>query len=184
MQIFIETDRLIIRALIPEDAVGIFELDSDPEVHQYLGNNPIKTLEQAAEAIQLIRQQYLDNGIGRWAVIEKSTHNFVGWTGLKFMKEPINNHNNYYDLGYRLIKKYWGKGYATETAIASLSYGFNELKLPEIFAMADVLNAGSNAVLKKAGLQLIEVFHDDGIPHNWYLITREEWVKKHSIMVR
>jgi ribosomal-protein-alanine N-acetyltransferase len=178
MQIFIETDRLIIRALVPEDAEGIFELDSDPEVHQYVGNNPIKTIEQAASVIQFIRQQYLDNGIGRWAVTEKVTNKFVGWTGLKLMKETVNNHNNYYDLGYRLIKKYWGKGYATETALASLAYGFNELKLPEIFAMADVQNAGSNAVLKKAGLQFMEVFHEDGIPHNWYRITREEWAIK------
>jgi RimJ/RimL family protein N-acetyltransferase len=178
MKIFIETDRLMIRALLPEDAEGIFELDSDPEVHQYLGNNPIKTVAQAAEAIQFIRQQYLDNGIGRWAVIEKGTNKFVGWTGLKLMKETVNNHNNYYDLGYRLIKKYWGKGYATETATASLAYGFNELKLPEIFAMADVQNAGSNAVLKKAGLRFIEVFQDDDTPHNWYRITREEWTIK------
>ena len=178
MKIFIETDRLMIRALLPEDAEGIFELDSDPEVHRYLGNKPIKTIEQAAETIQFIRQQYLDNGIGRWAVIEKGTNTFVGWTGLKLMKETVNNHNNYYDLGYRLIKKYWGKGYATETATASLAYGFNELKLPEIFAMADVQNAGSNAVLKKAGLRFMEVFHDDDTPHNWYRITREEWTIK------
>lgn len=178
MNIFIETDRLTIRPLLPEDAEGIFELDSDPEVHQYLGNNPIKTIEQSAEAIQFIRQQYLDNGIGRWAVIEKVTNKFAGWTGLKLMKETVNNHNNYYDLGYRFIKKYWGKGYATETAIASLAYGFDELKLQEIFAMADVQNAGSNAVLQKAGLRFIEVFHDDGIPHNWYRITREEWNNK------
>jgi ribosomal-protein-alanine N-acetyltransferase len=178
MQFFVETDRLIIRELTPEDADGIFELDSDPEVHLYLGNNPIGTVEQAAEAIQFIRQQYINNGIGRWAVIEKSTNKFIGWTGLKLMKETVNNHNNYYDLGYRLIKKYWGKGYATETAIASLAYGFNELKLSEIFAMADVQNIGSDSVLKKAGLKFIETFYDDNILHNWYRITHEEWNNK------
>lgn len=184
MQILIETDRLIIRAFTPEDAEGIFELDSDPEVHRYLGNNPIKTMEQATGAIQFIRQQYQDNGIARWAVIEKETHKFMGWTGLKLMKETVNNHNNYYDLGYRFIKKYWGKGYATETAIASLAYGFNELKLPQVFAMADVQNAGSNAVLKKVGLQFIEVFHEGNVPHNWYRITREEWNNKGLIKER
>jgi [ribosomal protein S5]-alanine N-acetyltransferase len=178
MQTFIETDRLIIRAFIPEDADGIFELDSDPEVHLYLGNNPIKTMEQAVGAIQFIRQQYIDNGIGRWAVIKKATNEFIGWTGLKLMKQPVNNHSNYYDLGYRLIKKYWGCGYATETALASLAYGFNELKLPEIFAMADTQNVGSDAVLKKAGLKFVETFYDDNILHNWYRITHEEWNNK------
>jgi [ribosomal protein S5]-alanine N-acetyltransferase len=181
MQIHIETDRLLIREFLTEDAKGIFELDSDPEVHQYLGNNPIKKMEQAVETIKFIKQQYIDNGIGRWAVIEKMTNTFIGWGGLKLIKETINEHNHYYDLGYRFIKKYWGKGYATETAIASLQYGFNELKLPEIFAMAEVHNTGSDSVLRKAGLKLIELFYDDGIPHNWYKITHEEWNNKTSV---
>lgn len=75
----------------------------------------------------LIRQQYIDNGIGRWAIIEKKTNDFIGWTGLKFVTDLTNNHKHYNDLGYRLRKKYWGKGIATETAFASLSYAFDKL---------------------------------------------------------
>jgi ribosomal-protein-alanine N-acetyltransferase len=77
MQVFLETDRLIIREILPSDEVGMFELDSDPEVHKYLGNKPITNLEQARLNIEFIRQQYKDNGIGRWAVIEKESKSLL-----------------------------------------------------------------------------------------------------------
>lgn len=77
---------------------------SDPEVHKYLGNNPYTTLEQSRGTIAFVQRQYAEHGIGRWAVIEKSTGSFVGWSGLKFLTEPVNNHCNIYDVGYRLQK--------------------------------------------------------------------------------
>src|SRR5688572_20999829 len=99
MQIFIETPRLILRELLPEDDQAMFELDSNKEVHTYLGNQPLTNIDQSREIIAFIRKQYVDNGIGRWAVIEKSTGEFAGWSGLKLMKELTNDHVNYYDLG-------------------------------------------------------------------------------------
>ena len=73
MKFYIETERLILRDLQETDLEGIFELDSNPLVHQYLGNNPIKTKEKAGEIIQFIQQQYKNLGIGRFAAIEKSS---------------------------------------------------------------------------------------------------------------
>ncbi len=177
-KIFLQTNRLILREIIPEDETAFFELDSDPEVHKYLGNNPVTSIEQIRAAIQFIRQQYVDNGIWRWAVIEKSTNNFIGWAGLKLITEQINNHINYYDLGYRFIKKYWGLGYATEAAKASLEYGFDQLNLNEMYAMADVENSASNNVLKKIGFSFIETFDYERIKHNWYKIKKENWENK------
>lgn len=175
MKIFAETERLILREMLPSDIEGMFELDSDPEVHKYLGNNPVTKREQIADVINFIRQQYIDNGIGRWAIIDKKTNYFIGWTGLKFVTDLTNNHQNYFDLGYRLIKKYWGQGIATESAIASLKYAFDQLKADKVYAMADCENDGSNNVLKKVGLNFIEQFTLDGIEHNWYKIEREEF---------
>jgi ribosomal-protein-alanine N-acetyltransferase len=180
MEIFAETERLILRELVPSDDKGIFELDSDADVHIYLGRQPIRDIGQARKVIEFIRQQYIDNGIGRWAIIERSTNNFIGWTGLKLIKEPTNNHINYYDLGYRLIKKYWGQGIATESAKAALAYGFNKLKQNEIYAMADVNNLSSGNVLEKAGLSFIEEFIYENEPHNWYKVTREDWLRKNT----
>jgi RimJ/RimL family protein N-acetyltransferase len=173
MQIFVETERLLLRQLLPSDDIGMFELDSDSEVQRYLGNKPIKRVEEARKSIEYIRQQYLENGIGRWAVIEKETSCFVGWAGLKFVREATNNHINYHDLGYRLIKRYWGKGYATESAKASLEYGFEQLKLKEIYGMADVGNVASRKVLEKVGLSFIERFDLNGVPHDWFKISKD-----------
>ena len=91
MEKYLETERLILRELLPTDVVGMFELDSDPEVHKYLGNNPVRTIEETREIIKIICQQYLDNGIGRWAAIEKTSGEFIGWSGLKFIREYENN---------------------------------------------------------------------------------------------
>lgn len=175
MKVFAETERLILREILPTDVDGLFELDSDPEVHRYLGNKPVTDKGQIVDVVNFIRQQYIDNGIGRWAIIDKKTDNFIGWTGLKFVTKTINNHKNFYDLGYRLIKKYWGQGIATETAFASLEYAFDKLKTNEVYAMADCENIGSNKILKKVGLRYIETFDLDGIKHNWYKIDKTEF---------
>lgn len=172
MEIFAETERFILREILPIDAEEFFELDSDPAVHKYLGNKPVNSIDQAINAISFIRSQYLSNGIGRWAIIDKKTNKFVGWTGLKLITNETNYHNNYYDLGYRLIKKYWGQGIATETALASLKYAFDNLQAKAVYAIADCENEGSDKVLKKIGFSFIETFDLAGIKHNWYKIDR------------
>jgi RimJ/RimL family protein N-acetyltransferase len=168
MKVFIETERLIIREISPDDIDGMFELESDPQVHKYLGNQPLKIREETPGRIEFIRQQYIDHGIGRWAMIEKETNNFIGWTGFKFINETVNGHINYYDLGYRMIPKYWGKGFATEAAKACLDYGINQLKLSPIYAIADDGNSGSKNVLVKAGFKPAETFIHLGILHRWF----------------
>lgn len=175
MKIVVETERLILREILPTDVDGLFNLDSDPEVHRYLGNKIVKDKDQIVDLINFIRQQYIDNRIGRWAIIDKENNDFMGWSGLKFVTEITNNHNNYFDLGYRLIKKYWGKGIATEAALASLEYAFNKLNTDEVFAMADCENSASNKILKKVGFHFIETFKLDGITHNWYKITKKNF---------
>jgi RimJ/RimL family protein N-acetyltransferase len=177
MQIFAETERLILRELLPSDVEGMFNLDSDPEVHTFLGNKPLKNMDESKDAILFIRQQYIDNGIGRWAMIEKKSGEFVGWTGLKLITEMTNSHINFYDVGYRLIKKFWGKGYATESAKASLDFAFNQKKQKEVFGITHIDNLKSQRALEKSGLRFIETFEQKGMPCNWYKITKEEWNK-------
>ncbi|WP_199118985.1 GNAT family N-acetyltransferase [Pedobacter sp. ASV28] len=174
--LMIETDRFLIRPLIAEDATGIFELDSNPKVHVHLGKKPIQTLEEAENTVKFIQKQYEDLGIGRWAIIDKETNDFIGWTGFKYITSPVNGHVNYYDIGYRLIERYWGKGIATETALASLKYAFEVLNLNIVYGICDVKNTASKNTLLKCGLKLKETFNYEGSPHYWFYITGEEWV--------
>jgi len=175
MTYYIETERLILRELLETDVDGIFELDSNPEVHKYLGKKPITTKLQAENAIKFIRQQYIERYIGRFAAIEKSSGEFIGWTGLKFNtgdKEALADKRDFYDVGYRFIPRYWGKGYATESSLATLDYGFKELKLNTIYGAAEVGNIASNKVLQKIGLKYIEQFTYEGELINWYKIEK------------
>jgi ribosomal-protein-alanine N-acetyltransferase len=175
MNFYIETERLILREFRETDVDGFFEMDSNPAVHKYLGNNPISTIEQAKVGVANIMQQYLDNGIGRWATIEKSSGNFIGWSGLKFIREYENNRINFYDVGYRLIPKYWGKGYATESCKAALAYGFNTMQLNEIIGTANVENKASRRALEKCGLKFVEQFIWKNIHCDWLSITKKDW---------
>jgi [ribosomal protein S5]-alanine N-acetyltransferase len=180
MKYYLETERLILRDLLLTDEVALFEMDSNQELHKYLGNKPSTNILQSREMIQNIRQQYVDNGIGRWAVIEKETGNFIGWSGLKFITEEWNNHINYYDVGYRFHPDYWNKGYATESTMAALDYGFNELKLSVIYGAANIDNKASRNVLEKCGLKFIEKF-DFPLWNgqcDWLKISKEEWRQK------
>lgn len=156
----IETERLILREIQLSDVDGMFTLDSDPEVHKYLGNMPIAKKDQAEEYIRLLQQQYKERGIGRWAVIHKETNEFMGWSGVKYLheSEQENGFFNVYELGYRFIPKFWGKGYATESAQAWVDYMFNEAGVKSLYAAADIPNKGSVNVLQKVGFEITGEF--------------------------
>ncbi len=175
MKIHIETDRLIMRDITDKDVHGMYAMDSDAEVHTFLGNKPIATLEEAQKMVDAIKLQYIQNGIGRWAVVEKKSGNFIGWSGFKLITDVIADKSHFYDLGYRFIKEYWGKGYATETAIASLNHGFAKLNFKEICGMADVDHIVSNTILQKIGLVKRKEFVYNGMLLNFYSLSREEW---------
>ncbi|WP_144282223.1 GNAT family N-acetyltransferase [Chryseobacterium echinoideorum] len=173
-KIFIETERLLLREIIPEDAEAFFAMDSNPEVVKYVGIKPLTKITESVEMIKSIRNQYAENGIGRWAVIKKENHQLIGWSGLKLIKE-INNHKNIHDLGYRFSPEHWGKGYATESSAAVLNFGFNTMKLEKIHAYADVNNEASNYVLRKLGFEEKETFNDEGDECFWYELKKENF---------
>ena len=169
----IETERLILREFRESDLDGMFELDSDPEVHRYLGNKPVKTKEESQRIIASALKQYKERGIGRWAVIEKSSGEFMGWSGIRLNTEyNMNGFTKYYDVGYRLIKRYWGKGFATESGKAAVNYAFNVLKLPELYATTEIGNQASHNALLKIGLHYVEDFYfeEEKLKLRWYKI--------------
>jgi ribosomal-protein-alanine N-acetyltransferase len=173
MKIHYQSDRLYVRNLIPSDAEGIFELDTDPLVMKYLGGVTMTSLTKAREVVKNIIWQYTEFGMGRWAIIDRSTGEFIGWTGIK--RERNLREFVYYDLGYRLKSKFWNQGIATETALFSIYHGFNTLGLKKIHAATHEKHKTSQKVLLKCGLQKQDSFKLDGKTHFWYGITKDEW---------
>ncbi len=168
--IHLSTERLILRDLEERDVDGILALDSDPEVLRYISTPVMTERSQAERVLAMFRQQYRENGIGRWAMEERTTGAFVGWCGLKWEQQVRTF--PYYDIGYRLLRKYWGQGYATEAARACLRHGFEVLNYPEICAAAEAEHQASNQVLRKIGLQQGESFLCDGTECNWYSLRK------------
>lgn len=174
MSIYIETKRLILREFKKEDTDGLFEMDSNPLVHKYLGNKPVKTKAESLKYIEDCQQKYIAHHMCRLAVIEKESGNFIGWSGLRFIDDyDFNNHTCYYDVGYRFIPRYWNKGYATESGIATIKYGFETLKLDAIYGITEIENEASHKALLKIGLHYIEDFfyEKESITLRWYKIN-------------
>jgi RimJ/RimL family protein N-acetyltransferase len=175
MNIYLETERLILRKLEDSGAERMFLLDSNPEVMKYIGIPTLSKLEESEKVIQIIQQQYQDKGLGRLAVIEKESGLLIGWSGLKLYTGEINGYQNFYELGYRFLPESWGKGFAFESAIASVKFGFNDLNTEIIYAYAHKENAASHKVLNKSGFEKTGEFTEpDGICF-WYELRKENF---------
>lgn len=174
MSIIIETDRLLLRELLPSDIEGMFFLDSNPKVHEFLGKLPVLSIDESQEYITSIQQQYSENGIGRYAVVLKDTNQFIGWCGIKYITKPENGHVNFHELGYRFIEAYWGKGYGYESAKAWLDYGFNIMNIKTMYASAHINNKGSRRILEKLGMQPKNEFNWNSIPCLWYELENKK----------
>jgi RimJ/RimL family protein N-acetyltransferase len=166
MNIIIQTDRLLLRTFTEDDAPLLYELNLDPEVIRYT-LDPMNDLEHAKKVlVEVILPQYVLYNHGRWAVHLKEGMQFIGWCGLKYVSE-----RQEIDLGYRFGQKFWGKGYATESAYACLQYGFDKLNMRRIVGRALVENVGSIRVLEKCGMQYMGEQHIHGLLHKTYQAT-------------
>ncbi|MBL1407502.1 GNAT family N-acetyltransferase [Sphingobacterium faecale] len=175
MKLIAETPRLILRELDFSDEKDLFEMDSDPAVHLYIENKPVESIAEVTAVIKMLKQQYKENGVARWAVINKETNECIGWAGLKYYREPLNNRINFYELGYRFKTKHWGKGYASESSRAILDYAFQQLKIDIVFAITDPDNTKSKNVLTKLGFELTETFDYDGDITDWFELKKGQY---------
>lgn len=174
MNLILETERLLLRPLELSDADEMFAMDNQAEVHKYLWQNPTQNIEETIKIIEMVQQQYQENGIGRFATILKDNNEFIGWTGIKFVNDHVENGNtNFYDYGYRLNPKFWGKGYATEASIAWIDYGFNQMNIQEMNSYTHAENAASNRVLEKIGMTFMENYPDEsGVTWKWWQMRK------------
>ena len=170
MDLILETNRLILRPLKLSDAQELFELNKNPNVHKYLWQKPEEVIDESIKVIEYVQRQYAENNIGRYAAILKQTGDFIGWTGIKFVNDHVENGNtNFYDYGYRLNEKFWNKGYATETSKVWLDYGFNKMKIDKMNAYTHSENGASNHILQKVGMKFMEDYPDtNGVTWKWW----------------
>jgi len=149
MKVILETDRLLLREFVEDDAESFFKLNTDPEVMRFVPDKPLLNVEQARQTlIDHPIADYRRYGFGRGACILKSTGEQIGFAGLKYLDEL-----GEVDVAYRLLPAHWGQGLATEVALASVRYGFADLGLKRIIGLVMPKNIASLRVLEKTGLR-------------------------------
>ncbi|WP_328379893.1 GNAT family N-acetyltransferase [Streptomyces sp. NBC_00440] len=182
MNIFLETDRLVLRAFTEADVDHLLALDNDRHVMRFInGGRPTSREMIRAQTLPRLLHDYPCFGTrGYWAAEEKDTGAFLGW----FEFRPLDDHSPaVVELGYRLNKAAWGSGYATEGSRALIREGFSELGVERVIANTMTVNAGSRRVMDKAGLSFLRNFAGDwpdaieGSEHGEveYELTRTKW---------
>ena len=158
MQVFLETDRLVLRQFTMADADNLVNLDADPDVMRFVtGGIPTSREEIEHEFLPAFLGYYERyEGFGFWAAIEKATGEFLGWFHFRPRQDSPPDE---VELGYRLRKSAWGKGYATEGSRALIRKGFTEYGVQRVVAEAMAVNQASRRVMEKAGLTLVRTFH-------------------------
>lgn len=146
MKRFLNSERLYLREFTKDDLNLIHELNKDPEVMKYV-KDP-ETLEQSKESLKRYLASYDGNGLGIWALHQMESNEFIGF--FIFIKYE---NTEEIEVGYRLHKKFWGKGFATEITKVLIDYGFDVLELKEMFAVTMPGNKASEKVLKKCGFR-------------------------------
>ncbi len=187
MQVFLETERVVLRRFTEADVDNLVELDGDPDVMRFLnGGKPTpRAVIQHDILPRLLRYYQRFEGFGRWAAIEKATGEFLGW----FHFGPAEGAGpGEVELGYRLRKAAWGKGYATEVSRALIRRGFVELGVRRVVATTMTVNTASRRVMEKAGLTLVRTYHMtwpeiiDGSEHGdvEYALRKADWERQEA----
>jgi RimJ/RimL family protein N-acetyltransferase len=147
--IFLETERLQLRPLALHHIDDLVALDSDPEVMHFLTDGVATPREVYEERVPLLMSYMETNpGLGLWPTYLKQTGEFMGWYILKHLPD-----NSEVEVGFRIRKPFWGKGFSTEAGTALLQHGFGTLGLKTIAAIVRPDNFASQAVILKLGLK-------------------------------
>jgi RimJ/RimL family protein N-acetyltransferase len=182
VHIILETQRLTVRQFTEDDVDNLYDLNGDPEVMRYLNGGkptPREKLQDEVIPFHLAVYQRLDR-LGTWAAESAATGEFLGWFHLR--PGPGADITNV-ELGYRLRRSAWNKGYASEGSRALIGMGFTELGVERVFAQTMTVNAASRRVMEKCGLTLVRTFPYEGVHvidgsergEVEYALTKPDW---------
>lgn len=147
----LETERLVIRSVEPEDVPVLYPILTDPEVRRFLPPSPVRTPEEFRERIAGRIAMEAERGYAMWAVETRSAGELIGQCGL----QPVERTGPEVEIAYHYGPAAWNKGYGTEAAVAVLAYGLRTVGLERIVAFAIPENVGSWRIMEKAGMRYV-----------------------------
>lgn len=164
----IETSRLRLRHFSLDDLDRLFRIYSNPEVMRYVGKGGRTKDETQAALVSMIK--HWEHGFGMWATIYKDSGILIGRCGLCFLDNTPE-----VELGYTLDKPFWNMGLATEASLVSLKYGFEEVGLERIVAIAKPENFASQRVMQKVGMKYQNHAHYYNSDVVYYALSRADY---------
>lgn len=166
-----ETERLMLRHFAAADACALEAVFCSPEVMRY-GDGVQTPKWIRAWVAEMIDGWYATWGFGMWAIVEQATGDVIGYCGVS--RFPSRCGRDEAELGYRLARVHWGRGYATEAAGAVRDHGLYTLRVPRIIAVIDPANGASVRVAVKIGMRFEREITFDGYTHpdHLYVIRR------------
>ncbi len=169
----LETNRLILRHLVPKDIDALFKLYSDPEIRQYFPEG-ILTYEETKEELEWFLNGHPEHPeLGLWATVHKGTGQFIGRCGL--LPWTIEERHEV-EIAYMIAKEFQRQGLAIEAARAILQYGFENLKLSRLICLIDPANIASQKVAQYIGMTLekeVDGIAGDNFPTLIYSIHKQ-----------
>lgn len=155
-----ESDRLYFAMMTVNDGDLMLDLDSDPEVMRYITHGKTHTAEEIRDIFIPRMQSYTnrEKGWGLWKTFRKKDDQFIGW----FLLRPDRDNPQNVEIGWRLKRAYWGKGYGTEGATVFRDHIFRQDGISKIWAIALPDNTGSRKIMEKIGMTYIKTYlHED-----------------------
>jgi [ribosomal protein S5]-alanine N-acetyltransferase len=145
----LQTERMVLRLMEMADVDDLIGIFSDPVAMRYYPST--KSRQEAQEWVRRVQESYRDRGFGLWVAVLEDSGEFVGQCGLTVQEVERKNE---VEIGYLFLRKFWGRGLATEAARAARDHGFNTLGYERLVSLIDPGNLASRRVAEKVGLTL------------------------------
>ena len=163
----LRTERLTLRPFLPEDALVLHRIYQAEGVLRYFPNPVSPPLEKMERFVLLQEAHWEKYGYGNWGILPEGLEQIIGWVGLQYLPELDET-----EVGFLLDTPFWGKGYATEAARASVKFGFENFGFNHIIALVHPENLASRRVIEKCGMEFQETISLWGISLDRFLVDK------------
>ena len=171
------TARLRLEPLSDVHYDGFHAMNSDPEVMRYLTGQP-ETPQQTRAVIERVKARWADTGYSWWALVLRESGTLVGAAALQNLRremQPLPDRDCPLEIGWRLRREHWGRGYASEAAIAAADHGFDVHEAAEILAVCNPVNTASSDVMRRIGMQARGLQRWYGMEQTTYGVGAQAW---------
>jgi RimJ/RimL family protein N-acetyltransferase len=188
----VATGRLRLRPWRSEDVGAYARIIRDPEVMRHLGAGVRYRVKrtvasavaavsdiEARRAVAAMTRHWQQHRFGLWAAEETASGALIGYAGLSVL-DDWNADPSSIELGWLFERSSWGRGLGTEAGLASLAYGFDELRLPRIVSVTSVLNSRSERLIQRLGFSFAGRMRWKRSDVVWYAMDRSDWDRRRA----